>query len=390
MSAGRIAIVAGEASGDLHAAAVVRELLRLAPHVTIEGIGGDRMREAGVRLQAHCHDLAVVGAAEVASKLPAIVRAYRMMGRLLLERRPDLLVLVDYPDFNLRLARRAHRLNIPILYFIGPQAWAWRSGRARAIARLIRRLVVIFPFEPVFYRRFGVEALYVGHPLLDRLSPPPRMDEARRRLGLDPAVPVLGLLPGSRIGEVMRHLPLLLRAARRLLNSRSDLRLIIAAADGIPLDLVGARLNREAVPARVVQGRTYDVIAASDLILVASGTATLEAAIIGTPMVVVYRLALPSWLLGRLLIRVPFIAMPNLLAGEGIVPELVQFAATPERIAEEALRLLDSPDRRRRVRMDLLAVRDHLGPPGAARRAAQAVLALLDQRDRIEMPALNG
>ncbi|MGH7410220.1 MAG: lipid-A-disaccharide synthase, partial [Candidatus Methylomirabilis sp.] len=278
---------------------------------------------------------------------------------------------------------------IPVLYFIGPQVWAWRPGRVRSIARLVRRLMVILPFEEAFYRRQGVEALYVGHPLLDRLSPSPPMDAARRRLGLEQTASVLGVLPGSRIGEITRHLPLLLEATRQLLMSQPDLRVIIAAAEGIPLDLIGSCLKQTASSARVVQGRAHEVMAASDLILVASGTATLEAAIIGTPMVIVYRLAFLSWLLGRLLIRVPFIGLPNLVAGKSIVPELVQFMATPERIADEARRLLESPERRRRMQQQLLEVRDQLGPPGAAARTADAILEMLQQCASVKIPAWN-
>lgn len=377
MPNGRILIVAGEASGDLHAASVVQELLRRAPHLTVEGIGGDRLRQAGVHLHAYAGDLAVVGLVEVAYKFPALWRAYRSMIRLLRQRPPDLLMLVDFPDFNLLLARRAYRLGIPVLYFISPQVWAWRTGRIRAIARYVRRLLVIFPFEEAFYRRRGVEALYVGHPLLDRLSPSPSRHEARRRLELEQAATVVGLLPGSRMGELAKHLPLLLRATRQLLITRPDLRVIVAAAEGLPLDLIGSSLKQEASSARVVQGRTHEVMAASDLILVASGTATLEAAIIGTPMVIVYRLAFVSWLVGRLLIRVPYIGMVNLVAGKGIVPELIQFEATPDRIAEEARRLLESPDRRRAMQEHLHEVRDRLGPPGAVSRAADAILELL-------------
>lgn len=389
MSRGRIAIVAGEASGDLHAAGVVRELLRRAPQLTVEGIGGDRMREAGVRLHVYSGELAVVGFAEVLVKLPALFRAYRIMARLLRERRPDLLILVDFPDFNLLLARLAFRQQIPVLYFIGPQVWAWRTGRVRSIARLVRRLLVIFPFEEAFYRRWGVEAQYVGHPLVDRLSPSLSMDAARRRLGLEQTVSVLGLLPGSRSGELTRHLPLLLEATGKLLVGRPDLRVIIAVADGIPLDLIGAHLKQAASSAKVVQGRAHEVMAASDLIIVTSGTATLEAAIIGTPMVVVYRLAFLSWLLARLLIKVRFIALPNLMAGKAVVPELVQFMATPERIADEARRLLESPERSRQMQEHLREVRDLLGPAGAAARTAEAVLEVLAQGTGAKIPAWN-
>jgi len=390
MRDGRILIVAGEPSGDLHAAGVVAELRRRVPDLTIEGIGGERMRQAGVRLHAHADDLAVVGLIEVAARLPAIWRAYRDMIRCLRGRRPDLIILVDFPDFNLRLARRAFRLGIPVVYFISPQIWAWRAGRIRSIAKYVRQLLVIFPFEEGFYRQRGVEALYVGHPLLDRLTDPLPMDEARRRLELDGAAPVLGLLPGSRAGELTRHLPVLLRSAKQLMTERPDLRIVIAAADGLSLDLIGSYLNRETVSARVVQGRTCEVMAASDLIVVASGTATLEAAIIGTPMVIVYRLAFLSWMLGRLLIKVPFIGMVNLVAERQVVPELIQFHATPERIADEARRLLVSAESRRRMRQELREIRDRLGPPGAVGRTVDAILECLQSGTLEEMVVQSG
>jgi lipid-A-disaccharide synthase len=390
MPDGRILIVAGESSGDLHAAAVVTELKRRAPHLTIEGIGGDRMRQAGVRLHAHADDLAVVGLIEVAARLPAIWRAYRNMIRCLRDRRPDLVILVDFPDFNLKLARRAFRLGIPVVYFISPQVWAWRAGRVRLIAKYARRLLVIFPFEEDFYRERGVEALYVGHPLLDRLTPSPSMDEARRRLELEGTAPILGLLPGSRVGEIARHLPLLLKSARQLMIGRPDLRVIIAVADGLPLDLIGSWLHQEAISARVVQGRSCEVMAASDLILVASGTATMEAAIIGTPMVIVYRLAFFSWLAARLLVKVPHIGMVNLVAGRRVAPELIQFDATPERITDEARRLLLSAEQRLRMRQELGEVRDRLGPPGALGRTVDAILECLQSGAEEEMAVQRG
>jgi lipid-A-disaccharide synthase len=216
------------------------------------------------------------------------------------------------------------------------------------------------------------------------------MDEARHRLDLEGAAPVLGLLPGSRVGELTRHLPVLLRSAKQLMAERSDLRVIVAAADGFPLDLIGSYLNQEAVSARVVQGRTYEVMAASDVILVASGTATLEAAIIGTPMVIVYRLAFLSWLLGRLLIRVPYIGIVNLVAGRRVVPELIQFHATAERIADEARRLLLSAEQRRRMRRELQQICDRLGPPGALSRTADAILECLQSGAVKEMAVQRG
>jgi lipid-A-disaccharide synthase len=287
-------------------------------------------------------------------------------------------VLIDSPEFNLRLARVAARAGVPVCYYIGPQVWAWRRGRLALIRRLVRKMVVIFPFEEALYRDAGVDVAFVGHPLLDRVVPRER-SEARRALELADAAPVLGLLPGSRVDEVERHLPLMLAAAAALRRDHPALGVALGQAPGVPAALVARCIASSGVPVRVAEGGAYDVLSAADLAFVASGTATVEAALHGTPMIIVYRVAWLTWLVGRLLVRVPWIGMANLIAGRPVAPELVQFAATPRRLAETARRLLADPAARERMRRELAVVRGRLGRPGASARAAGAILALLDE-----------
>jgi len=366
----RILIVAGEASGDLHGAALAEELLRLAPGLRLEGMGGRRMREAGVFLHCPADQVSVVGVFEVAGKLKALLRAFLTLRRILHQAPPDLLILIDYPDFNLLLARMAKRSGIPMVYFISPQVWAWRRGRIRVIKRLIKKMLVILPFEEELYRREGVEALFVGHPLLDRLARVPPKEEVRSRFG---GGRLVGLLPGSRREELKRHLPVMLEAAKAIWAKAPDVRFIIALADVFdPADV--RPFLPDDLPVEVVQGKTYEVMRASDLLIVASGTATLEAALLETPMIIIYRLSLFSALIGRLVIKVPSIGLVNLVAGRKVVPELLQYQASPARIASLALSFLNSPDLLRSIRQELSRVRTALGAPGAIRRAAKEIL----------------
>ncbi|MBI4735574.1 MAG: lipid-A-disaccharide synthase [candidate division NC10 bacterium] len=373
----RILIVAGEASGDLHGARLVAALRRLAPELTLEGMGGGQMRDAGVHLLADAGDTAVVGLTELWEKRRALRDALRRLRQHLATARPALLICIDFPDFNLLLARTARRLRIPVCYFISPQVWAWRRGRIRTIRRLVRKMLVLFPFEEAMYQKAGVDVTFVGHPLLDALADVPPREACRAALGVASPCPVLGLLPGSREAEIRRHLPLLLGAAARLAGGRPDLRLLLGLAPSLDDRAVEAAVAASGIRPTIIQGRTPELIRAADLVLAVSGTVTLEAAILGTPMVITYRVGTLSWALGRLLVRVRFIGLPNLVADEGIVPELIQFAATPERLALTAAAILESPERQARMRAALAEVRTRLGAPGAAERAAREVLALL-------------
>jgi lipid-A-disaccharide synthase len=370
-------MVAGEASGDLHGARLVEALRGFMPQLIVEGMGGAQMRKAGVILLADAEDTAVVGLTELWEKRRALRDALRRLRRHLGTVRPDLLICIDFPDFNLLLSRTAHRLGIPVCYFISPQVWAWRGGRMRTIRRVVKKMLVLFPFEEALYRKAGVDVTFVGHPLLDALASVPPREVCRAALGLPEDSRVLGLLPGSRQAEIRRHLPILLQAASRLAAAHPDLRLLLGLAPALDGRGLEGAVAASGLQVTTLSGRSYEMMRAADLLLAVSGTVTLEAAILGTPMIITYRLAALSWLLARLLVRVRFIGLPNLVANEGIVPELIQFEATPERLAAVAEEILESPARQGRMRAALAEVRTRLGMPGAAGRAAREVLALL-------------
>ena len=370
-----IFISAGEPSGDLHAAGLVAAMRERRPDARFLGIGGPRMEAAGVELLASYHQLAVVGLLEVISHAGPILRALRGAKRAISRERPALTILVDFPDFNFRLGDHSHSLGIPVFYYICPQLWAWRQGRVKRLARFAKALGVILPFEEEFYRSRGLEAHFVGHPLLDTLRPstPPHL--FRGELGLESGQRLVALLPGSRRGELQRHLPLMVEAASLMAGRDPSLRFVTAL-----LHQEHAGLYRRLVPGGggvevpAVVGRTWDCLAAADLALAASGTVTLEAAILSTPMVVTYRVSRLTYLLGRRLIRVPFASLVNLLARREVVPELLQDRATPSAMASRALALLQSPEALARMEGELEEVRRMLGGPGASRRAAELAL----------------
>ncbi|MCI0369939.1 MAG: lipid-A-disaccharide synthase [candidate division NC10 bacterium] len=378
-----ILLSAGEASGDLLGAELATELQRRAPELDLAGMGGDRMAAAGVALAVQAREVAVVGLTEVLARLPRIWRAYRLLAGMLRDPRPALLICIDFPEFNLRLARAAARVRVPVCYYVSPQIWAWRRGRIRTLRRLVRKMLVIFPFEEALYREAGVQVLFVGHPVLDRVKTVPPREVCRARLGLRDEARLVGLLPGSREAEVERHLPVMVGAAARIAQALPGTRFAVAVADTLHPEHVGALLPAAADPEiRLFAGDTYGVIRAADLVIAASGTATLEAGVLGTPLVVIYKVSGLTYLVGRLLIRVPFIGMVNLVAGRRVAPELIQGDATPDRIAAEALMLLRNPARLAAVRAELARLPGLLGEVGAAGRAAESVLACLSPARR--------
>ncbi len=369
-----IMIVAGEASGDLHGAKLAAALTAVDSRLTLFGIGGNHMRAAGVRVTVDARQLAVVGLTEVFTKLPGILRGWRVACRMLAEGRPDLLILIDFPDFNLRLARRAKQLQTKVLYYISPQIWAWRSRRVRQIRRRVDHMAVILPFEAEFYRRHGVNVSFVGHPLMDH-DPP--SGQAPRRSTPD-MPPVLGLLPGSRDSEISRLLPAMLDAALRL-QQRLKVRVMLSCADSVDTHRV-ARLvapYRDRLHMDTIGGGPQHIFQSADVVIAASGTVTLEAALWGVPMLIVYRVSPLSYLLGKALIRVPHIGLVNLIAGRRVVPELIQQTATPTRIAAEAESLLMQPARRDQMRAGLAEVKQRLGAAGASTRVARIATQML-------------
>ncbi len=366
----RVLLVAGEASGDLHGADLLRALRARAPDVEVFGLGGEQLRAAGMRTVADSAEVATVGVVEGIGRLRALVRVYRTLARSLRTQPPDLCVLIDFPEFNLRLARVARREGVPVLYYIGPQVWAWRRGRVRKIARLVDRLAVVFPFEPSLYEQWlpGVE--FVGHPLLDRVGATRGRDDTLRRYGLDPRRRTVLLLPGSRQKEIDYLLPRLLDATDHL-APQGDYQFVLAVAHTLDRGDIEARIRASGLPVSLVADDLYNLVAASDIALVTSGTATLECALLECPMVIVYRLSPATFALGRLLVRgVQHVGMPNIVAGRTVVPELLQGEATGPRIAAEAQAILADPARRARIVEGLREVRRELGRGGAADRAA--------------------
>lgn len=368
----RLFLVAGEASGDLHGALLARALKEIEPKIELSGVGGEQMAAAGVRLLANSADLGVTGLWEVLRELPKFRRLLRSLSEHIQQERPDGFIPIDFPDFNLRLAAKAHAAGIPVVYYISPQVWAWRRGRIATMKRLVRRMVVIFPFEEEIYRSAGVPVSYVGHPLAERVRPRIDRDTMRRSLGVAGRDVLIALLPGSRRGEIERHLPVLC-ATRERLAGESDLKWVLALAPGFRVDdLPGVGRVDPSIVVR--QGETREILSACDLALTASGTATLEAALLGTPMIVLYRMHPLTWLLARLLVRVPHVAMANLLAGERVVPEYLQGEANAANLSAEVLRWARDPSRRAVAREKLLAAASRLGTGDAAAQAARVIL----------------
>lgn len=372
-------IVAGEASGDLHAAAFFRALQRRVPGVTAFGMGGTRMRDAGVDVRFDASNIGVIGLWEVLRHYREIRAALKLMQRLACEEKPDLLVCVDYKEFNFRLAKRAKACGLKILFYVSPQVWAWRPGRVKKYGEIADMMAVIFPFEVPFYQAHGIPVRYVGHPLAGKVKPSLDKAATRRELGLKPGTPLVGLLPGSRHNEIRRLLPVMLQAAGRLVNRFPDIRFVLPQASSISDADLQEFLAGAPVAVCVVKESRHAVLSCCDAVVTCSGTATLEVALLGVPMVIVYKLAALSYWLGRLLIRVPHIGLTNIIAGKGIVRELIQHEATPENIAAEIGRLLSDANYAATMRAELVQVREKLGEGGGSEKLADVAAELLER-----------
>jgi len=361
MSDPLILIIAGEASGDLHGSRLAIELKRLKPDCRLKGIGGPRMEAAGVQLLYSLKDFAFMGFSEVLRHLPFIRRVFKRLDRLFLQEKPDLIILIDYPGFNLRLAKIAKRRNIAVLYYISPQVWAWNSRRAQAIARRVDCLAVILPFEVDFYRRrTGLQANFVGHPLLEVVRPKLSRSRFCQKWGLD-------------------LLPVMLQAGRLLRRRMPGLQLALGTVSTVERSFYQDLLREHGEHVVLISDQTYDLMSHAQLLLVASGTATLESAILGASMIILYRISFISWIIALLLVRVSCIGLVNLVAREKIVPELVQYQVTAKRVAQEAYHLLSNDQRRRKMAGKLSKIRRQLGKTGASRRTAELALNLIAQ-----------
>lgn len=377
----RLVISAGEASGDHHAARVVRALSQRGIEPHLAGMGGPHLAAAGMDIRVDCRDMAIVGIIEVIRHWRRLRRQLDLLRQLLRDERPDLLILVDYPDFNLRLAATAGELGIPVLYYISPQLWAWRPGRVHRIRQLVDMMAVVFPFEADFYARAGVPVRYVGHPLVDDVRPTAPAAEIRAEFGLSGPGPVVGLLPGSRDSEVRRMLPLLLRTAAEIRRRRDDAVFILPVASTLKAIDIQATVDQARADIRVVDGgRAYDVLSVCDAAVAVSGTVTLEAALLRVPMAVVYRVNWLTFQILRRLVSIRRIALVNIVAGRSVIEEFIQHDADPGRIADETVRLLDDAQYRQRVLAGLDEVRELMGESGGPGRAADLIMEMLASR----------
>lgn len=372
-----VMIIAGEASGDMHGASLVREMLKIDASLNFYGIGGKKLEEAGVQLLANASEMAVVGLTEVFSKLGMFLRIMNQMKKSMDYRKPDLVILIDYPDFNLPLAKAARKRGIKVFYYISPQVWAWRKGRIQQIRKLVNKMAVILPFEVDTYKQKGFAVDYVGHPLLDLVKPHYSKSESHKKFNLSQKKTTVGLLPGSRLSEVEKLLPEMLRAAVILAKKDSDIQFVLPLADTLEKKIITSIISRFGIKVTVISNNTYDVISCADLVIVASGTATLETALLEVPMIIVYKISPFSYFIGKLVVSVKNIGLVNIIAGKTIVPELIQDMANGESIAAEALAILTNEERRLGIIRELAEIRAKLGEPGAARRAANLAYDML-------------
>jgi len=374
----KLFIVAGEASGDTYGAALVRELRAREPGLRVSGLGGPEMACAGVELMQDLVTHAVMGVAGLLENIGGLLRAYRTITHRLSVEPPDAIILIDFPEFNLVTAKHAKRVGVPVVYYVSPQVWAWRTGRVRKIAERVRKMLCLFEFEKEMYERAGMDVTHVGHPLLDTMADKLAVTDrgaVRRSLGLPESGTVVGLLPGSRRKEIHHVFPILLESAERMRREAGDLVFVTGAAPTLDPALFRKIAARYRIEPNLVRGRAHDVMLASDLLLICSGTATLEAGLLGVPMVVTYQADLPSYLIFGSLITPGHFALANIVAGERIVPELYMADAKPSRIATAALELLHGKLDETRRRLGI--IREKLGPPGASARAAEEILRIL-------------
>ncbi len=371
-----IMLVVGEASGDMHGASLVKALLKRDPNLTFFGVAGDQLQRMPFEAVFTVAKLTGMGLLELAGNMKNIVEAYRLLRRALRTRRPSLLILIDFPEFNLRLARLAKKLGVPVLYYVSPQIWAWRRGRIRQIARAVDRMAVVFPFEVKLYERHQVPVEFVGHPLLDLVHVTQDRDAALRDIGLHKGKPVIALLPGSRRKEIAYHLPVMVDAATQL-KRLQQAQFFCVRANTLERTELQNELDRAGFVIPIVEAGRYDAVNAADLVWAASGTATLETALLEKPMIVVYRVSWVTYWLARLLVNVKYIGIANIIAGKAIVPELVQSELSAERLVRESQAILNDHDARQGMIANLGKLKAQLGSPGAANRVAALAASMI-------------
>jgi lipid-A-disaccharide synthase len=373
----RIIFSAGESSGDHHAANMFLELKKSRPDIKALGMGSRKMTQAGIDIRYDSANIGVIGVVEVIKHYPEIRRALNLMKQLVSKERPDLLVCVDYKEFNYKLAKYAKRQGIKVLFYVSPQVWAWRPGRVKKYGAAIDMMAVIFPFETAYYEAENVPVRYVGHPSVDKVRPHYTKFEALQQFGLDAEQPIVGLLPGSRNNEIKRLLPVMLAAAEMLQAKMPGIQFILPQADSIADALLDSYLQHTTIAIKCVKNQPYDVIQCCDAVMTTSGTATLELALLAVPMVIVYKLSPITYWLGRLLVTISFIGLPNIIAGKSIIKELIQHEASAENIADETWRILTDIGYQEHMRSNLTQVKKTLGQGGGSKNMAALALEML-------------
>jgi len=379
LNSNHVLIVAGEASGDLHGANLVRAMTDLDPDIYFQGIGGDRMESAGVDILVHSSEMAVVGVTEVFAKLNTISQAYFKLRSILKNERPDLLILIDYPGFNIRLAGAAKKFGVPVLYYVSPQLWAWRSGRAKKISERVDRMAVILPFEKDFYKKMGttLSVEYVGHPLLDQVPGKLHAESIKKELGFSKEDNIIGLLPGSRNEEINNLLPDMVKAAEIISTRFENIKCVLPVATTISDDLIDKITNNSSLEIVTTHKGVYHALSVCNLAFVASGTATLETAIMGVPMIITYRISPLSFQIAKWVVKVQYVGLVNLVAAEEVAPELLQKEVNPENMAARAIEILGDKEKKSFIKEKLENVKKSLGSSGASTRTARIALEMM-------------
>lgn len=376
MAQKHILIICGEASGDLNAAGLIQALKKINPEIKISGVGGQHLASAGAEIYGDIKDLAVIGLFDVLKKLPKFFALQKLILQKIKAEAPDAIILVDFSGFNLRLARKINK-TIPTIYYISPQVWASRQGRVKTIKKYISKMLVLFKFEEEFYKKYGIDAKFVGHPLLDIVKPTMEKKEFLNNLGLSESKTTLALLPGSRKAEIENILPVMLKAAMLIRKEIVDAQYVIAKSPQLDRDIYNRKIRGLNLDVKIAEGKTYECLESADFALVASGTATLETAIMQKPFVVIYKMNLLNYLLYRPQVKVPHISMANIVAQKKIVPEFIQFQANPKKIADQVIKLLQNPPELEQMKKELSKIKSSLGEKGASSRAAQIILDFL-------------
>lgn len=380
----QILIIAGEESGDLHGSSLVHALKEVCPGASFYGLGGKKMRQAGVHTFFEIDRMGMVGLIEIFGNIFHYLKVYRTLAAEIASKKYSAAVLIDYPTLNLRLANLCKQVNCPVFYFISPQLWAWRRGRIDKIRRTVKKMLVFFPFEETLYRKAGVDAEFIGHPFIEQVRPTLPPEKTLKQLGLRPGVKTIGILPGSRKNEVEALLGVMMEAAAKIKEEIPDCQFLLPIADSFDPDYIHEKLSA-ALSIKAVSGNNYNVMNCCDFIITASGSATLEAGLLGCPMVIVYKLNFLTYWLARWLVKINLFGLVNIVAGEEVVPELIQDDATSDNIAREALRVLQDPQHNQTVRAKLSRIGETLGTPGVARRAAESIaLHLLPEHEKAD------